>query len=380
MDIKELRDQIDRIDEELIKLYAERMAVSSKIADYKRENGLPVLDHKRERELLAKISALSGPELERYARTLYESILATSRAYQDKKLGIALPLFDEISRAREMTPKLFPETASVACQGVEGAYSQIAAEEIFGLPSISYYNTFEDVFAALDAGECRYAVLPVENSTAGSVNKVYDLMRTHKFYIVRSTRVRIEHNLFALPGTKLEDIREIVSHEQALAQSAEYIASLGNVRATPVLNTAIAAETVKRSGRRDLGALSSRSCGDIYGLECLASSVQDKGANYTRFICISKELEIYPGADRTSFMMVISQRPGSLYRILSKLNACGINMRKLESRPIPDKDFQIMFYLDADISMYSPELPTLLAELQGECEELRYLGTYSEEI
>ena len=379
MEIKELRNKIDAIDEQLVKLYTERMSVSSQVADYKREHGLPVLDHKRERELLAKISTLAGPELERYARVLYESILATSRAYQDKKLGVASELCDSIALACENTPKLFPESASVACQGIEGAYSQIAAESLFRLPSISYYKSFEDVFAALDAGECKYAVLPVENSTAGSVNKVYDLMRSHKFYIVRSARVRIEHNLFALPGTKLEDIREIVSHEQALSQCANYISDLG-ARATPVLNTAIAAETVKNSGRRDLAALSSRSCGDIYGLECLESSVQDKGANYTRFVCISKDLEIYPGSDRTSFMMVISQQPGSLYRILSKLNASAINMRKLESRPLPDKDFQIMFYLDADLSMYSPELPTLLAELEGECEELRYLGTYSEEF
>ncbi len=380
MEIKDLRDKIDSIDAELVRLYAERMAVSSQIADYKREHGLPVLDHKRERELLAKISALAGPELERYARVLYESILATSRAYQDKKLEVASELCENIASACESTPKLFPESATVACQGTEGAYSQIAAESLFGLPSISYYKTFEDVFAALDAGECKYAVLPVENSTAGSVNKVYDLMRSHKFYIVRSARIRIEHSLFALPGTKIEDIREIVSHEQALSQCVNYIASLGNVKATPVLNTAIAAETVKKSGRHDLAALSSRACGDIYSLECLASSVQDRGANYTRFVCISKDLEIYPGSDRTSFMMVISQRPGSLYRILSKLNASSVNMRKLESRPLPDKDFQIMFYLDADLSMYSPELPALLAELEGECEELRYLGTYSEEF
>lgn len=380
MDIKELRDKIDSIDAELVRLYTERMAVSSQIADYKREHGLPVLDHKRERELLAKISNLAGPELKKYARVLYESILATSRAYQDKKLGSASELIENISNACESTPKLFPESASVACQGTEGAYSQIAAESLFRLPSITYYKTFEDVFAALDEGKCKYAVLPVENSTAGSVNKVYDLMRSHKFYIVRSARIRIEHSLFALPGTKLTDIREIISHEQALSQCADYIASLGKVKATPVLNTALAAETVKNSGRKDLAALSSRACGDIYGLECLASSVQDRGANYTRFVCISKDLEIYPGSDRTSFMMVISQQPGSLYRILSKLNASSVNMRKLESRPLPDKDFQIMFYLDADLSMYSPELPALLSELEGECEELRYLGTYSEEF
>ncbi len=380
MEISKLREKIDSLDENIVKLYKERMAVSAEIANYKRENGLPVLDHKRERELLSRVSELSGEELEKYTRVLYETLLATSRAYQDKMLYRASDICEKIAYATENTPKLFPERVKVACQGIEGAYSQSAAESLFRLPSISYYKTFEDVFEALDSGECKYAVLPVENSTAGSVNKVYDLMRSHKFYIVRSVRVRIEHNLFALRGTSLSDIREIVSHEQALSQCANYIASLGNVKATPVLNTAIAAETVKNSGRHDLAALSSRSCGDIYGLDCLASSVQDRGANYTRFVCISKELELYPGSDRTSFMTVISHRPGSLYRILSKLNSCGINMLKLESRPIPDKDFQIMFYIDARLSMYSPDLPTLINELSGECEELRYLGTYSEMI
>jgi chorismate mutase/prephenate dehydratase len=380
MELSEYREKIDEVDRELVRLFAERMDIARGIAEYKKENGLAVFDPSRERKKLASISEMLPDKFKSYGESLYSHIFELSRAYQHKNIGGDNPIYEKITEAIEKTPKEFPERALVACQGVEGAFSSQACDKIFKSADIMFFNSFEGVFSAIDKGLCEYGVIPVENSTAGTVNKVYDLMRSHKFYIVRSVRIRIEHNLIALPGTKISDIREIVSHEQALSQSAGYIASLENVKATPVLNTAVAAEMVKNSGRHDLAALSSRSCGDIYGLECLASSVQDGGANYTRFVCISKDLEIYPGSDRTSFMMVISPRPGSLYRILSKLNASGINMRKLESRPQPDKDFQIMFYLDADLSMYSPELPILLTELEGECEDLRYLGTYMEEF
>jgi chorismate mutase/prephenate dehydratase len=179
---------------------------------------------------------------------------------------------------------------------------------------------------------------------------------------------------------ELSGIREVISHEQALTQCAEYLRSLGDIKITPVLNTAVAAKAVRDSGRTDLAALSSSACGSLYNLKCLASSVQDKGANYTRFVCISKDLELYPGAEHASLMMVISQKPGSLYRILSALNASGVNITKLESRPIPDRDFEARFYLDIDLSIYDPEFARTLAALERECEELRYLGTYNEII
>ncbi|MBO5270117.1 MAG: bifunctional chorismate mutase/prephenate dehydratase, partial [Clostridia bacterium] len=313
-----------------------------------------------------------------YTRTLYSSILDLSRSYQHKQLGATSALYDEINEALENTPKLFPTAAKVACQGVEGAYSQSAAQKLFRSPDIHYYGSFEDVFRAVESGACRYGVLPLENSTAGSVNKVYDLMLSHQFYIVRSARIRISHNLYMKPGASIEDVREVISHEQALSQSAEYLRSLGNIKITPVANTAMAAQMVRDSDRTDLAALASSACGSLYGLSCLASAVQDKGANYTRFVCISKELELYPGSEHTSLMMVISQKPGSLYRILSSLNASGVNITKLESRPIPDRDFEARFYLDVDLSIYDPEFARTFAALERECEELRYLGTYNE--
>ncbi len=380
MELKELRQEIDRIDTELVRLFGERMQVALDVAEYKRANGLPVLDAARERALLSKVASLAGEENEQSTRILYETILSLSRARQERTLCGESPLYREITDAIERTEKVFPSGASVACQGVEGAYSQSAAEKLFRSPDIRFYATFEDVFRAVESGECRYGVLPLENSTAGSVNRVYDLMVSHRFHVVRAARVRIAHNLYVNPGVRLEDVREIISHEQALSQSAEFLRSLGDVKITPVLNTALAAREVRDSGRHDLAALSSASCGALYGLECLRSSVQDKGANYTRFVCISKSLELYPGAEHTSLMLEISHRPGSLYRILSALNASNVNITKLESRTIPDRDFEARFYLDLELSIHDPEFARTLAALRSECEAFRYLGSYSEII
>ncbi len=381
MDIKELRGEIDSIDSELVELFKRRMNVSAMVAEYKRENNMNVLDASRERALLAKVSELAGDEFEDYARTLYSTILDLSRSYQHKKLGNTSTLSELITSAEESTPKIFPEKATVACQGVEGAYSQMAAEKLFKYPSIMFFSSFDKVFSAIESGLCKYGVLPIENSTAGSVKQVYDLMISRKFKIVKSVRVKIDHNLLANKGAKISDIKEIFSHEQAISQCSDYLASLGsNVKITRVENTATAARLVAESGRRDIASLSSRSCAAQYGLSVLDGSVQNNGNNHTRFICISNELEIYPGADRTSLMLVTPHKPGALYKMLSRFNALGINLLKLESRPLPDRDFEFMFYFDLEASVYSSKLAQLLAELEQECDEFTYLGSYSEVI
>lgn len=381
MELKELREQIDLVDRELVDLFLRRMKISAEVAEYKRENNMPVLDPSRERALLEKISNLSGEEFEAYSRTLYASILDLSRSYQYQKLEKNSNLYQEIVGAIENTPKLFPERAMVACQGVEGAYSQIATEKLFGAPNIMFFSSFEKVFSAIEAGMCRYGVLPIENSTAGSVKQIYDLMIDRNFRIVRTVRIKIDHNLLAKKGVSLSEIREIYSHEQAINQCSAFLSSLGpNVKITRVENTAKAAQMVAESDRRDVASLSSRSCAAQYGLSIVASSVQDNGNNHTRFICITNKTEIYPGADRTSLMVVTPHKPGALYRILSRFNALGINLLKLESRPIPDRDFEFMFYFDLEASVYSDKLARLLSELEQECDEFSYLGSYSEVI
>ena len=380
MDLSEIRNQIDGIDRELVDLFCRRMALSAQVADYKKENNLPVYVPARERAILQQVAQQAGEDFEKDARILYSMIFELSRGYQNRRNSLVSPLFSRITDAIEKTPSLFPQNPMVACQGVEGAYSQIACEKIFQSPFILYFKNFDGVFNAIDHGLCRYGVLPIENSTAGSVNKVYDLMIRHNFSIVRTFRMKIDHNLLANPGTTLAGIKEIYSHEQAIGQCAEFLKNLPGVTVIPVANTAVAAQMVAQSGRTDVAAISSRSCAELYGLAVLSHSIQDKGNNHTRFICISKDLEVYPGSDRTSIMMVLSHKPGALYKVLSRLYTLGINVTKLESRPLPDREFEFMFYFDLETSIYSQEFAQLMCELESLCEEFKYLGSYREVV
>ena len=376
MNLEEYRKQIDIVDDEIVRLFQERMSIAAQIAAFKKENGLPILQPAREREKLAEVSGKSREDMQSYMRVLYSLLFELSRTYQEK--GNRTPLYERIEYAIENTPRLFPQTATVACQGVEGAYSQLACEKMFKNPQIQYFRNFEGVFSAIEAGFCRYGILPIENTTAGSVKRVYDLMVKHNFSIVRTTRLKVDHCLLAKP--KHGEIKEIFSHEQAIAQCAEFIKTLGNVKITVCENTAIAAQKVALSDRNDVAALSSKACAELYGLEIVKSSVQDGGNNHTRFLCISKNTEIYPGADKTSIMMVLPHKPGALYKVLARLYALGINLLKLESRPLPERDFEFMFYLDLETSVYSEEFVQLMCEIGGICEDFKYLGSYLEVV
>lgn len=376
MELKDYRNQIDRIDDEIVRLFQQRMDVAAQIAEYKKEHDLPILQAGREREKLADLSSKTREDLQSYLRVLYSLLFELSRTYQAR--GSRTELYDRIADAIENTPRLFPRSASVACQGVEGAYSQLACERLFSAPNIQYFRSFEGVFSAIEAGFCRYGILPVENSTAGSVKRVYDLMVSHNFSIVRSVRLKVDHCLLAKPGST--EIHEVYSHEQAISQCSDFLKTLGDIKITRCENTAVAAQTVAASERKDVAALSSRFCAELYGLDILRSGVQDVGNNHTRFICISKQPEIYPGADRTTLMLVLPHKPGSLYKVLARLYALGINLLKLESRPLPDRDFEFLFYLDLETSVYSDEFVQLMCDIGSFCEEFKYLGSYSEVI
>ena len=380
MDLNELRNEIDSIDSELVRLFTARMDIAAKVADYKKANNLPIYVPARERAVLQDVAQKAGPEMANYTRVLYSMLFELSRSYQSKRNTDTSALYKKITDSIENTPKLFPQAPMVACQGVEGAYAQIACEKIFKAPFIMYFKNFDGVFSAIEKGLCQYGILPIENSTAGSVKKVYDLMIHHNFSIVRTFRLKIDHNLLANPGTKIADIKEIYSHEQAINQCTEYLKQFPQAKIIPVENTAIAADMVAKSQRNDVAALSSRACEELYGLECLAASIQDEGNNRTRFICISKNLEIYPGADKTSIMMILSHKPGALYKVLARMYVLGINVIKLESRPLPDRDFEFMFYFDLETSIYSEEFVQLMCELDDLCEEFKYLGSYSEVV
>ena len=380
MELTELRNKIDTIDSKLVQLFTERMALSAQVADCKKAQKLPIYVPAREREILQKVADQAGPDMANYTRVLYSMLFELSRSYQSKRNTELTDLYKKITDSIENTPKLFPQAPMVACQGVEGAYAQIACEKMIKSPFVMYFKNFEGVFNAIEQGLCQYGILPIENSTAGSVNRIYDLMINHNFSIVRTLRLKIDHNLLAKPGTKMSDIKEIYSHEQAISQCTSFLKQFPEAKIIPVENTAIAANIVANSERNDVAALSSRFCEDLYGLTCLAASVQDEGNNQTRFICISKNLEIYPGSDKTSIMMILSHKPGALYKVLARLFTLGINVIKLESRPIPDRNFEFMFYFDLETSIYSEEFIQLMCELDDLCEEFKYLGSYTEVV
>ena len=381
-ELGELRQQIDQIDSQIFSLFAERARVSEGVAAYKREHGLRVFDPARERQKVASAAAAAPEDLATYAQVLMELLMEASRSRQHTLLGDVDkdPVLARIDAARASTPELFPRSARVCCQGVEGAYSQMAAEKFFRRPQIAYAPSFDAVFRTVEQGLAEFGVLPLENSTAGSVNQMFDLMVEHSFYVVRTTRVKVEHNLLARRGATIGGIRDIYSHEQAIGQCAEFLSGLPDVRVHVCENTAVAAKRVAESGRTDVAALSSRSCAGLYDLDVLVADAQDRDNNYTRFACISRDLRVYPGADRTSLMIVLPHEPGALYKLLAKFYALDINLLKLESRPIPERDFEFRFYFDIECPVAAPEFSALMSTVGSLCQECRYLGSYAEVV
>ena len=346
-----------------------------KVTQVKKEQNLPVLNSSREREILNRIADATPDKFDVYSRVLFSTMFELSRSFQS---GLTAESGLEKIIKDGMTNNEFPSRAMVACQGVEGAYSQLATDKLFSLANILYFRHFEGVFSAVEKGLCKYGILPIENSSYGSVNEVYDLMRNHKFYIVRTIKLHISHVLLAKKGVKLENVKEIFSHEQAIGQCSEFLRKHPEIKITVCENTAVAAKTVAESDRTDIAAISSANCVNLYGLSVIGERVQNSDNNYTRFICISKEPEIYAGANKISFMLTLPHKPGALYSLMSKFNSLGINLSKLESRPILGSDFEFMFYFDLDASVANEKVVKLLCDLDSASELFVFLGAYSE--
>ncbi len=380
MELSEIRKEIDAVDEEMTKLFVRRMACADQVAAAKRGTGKPVLDPGREREILAKVAERVGPALESEGKLLFSTLLSVSRGRQRAQLADDGMFAKTVAEAMSATPAIFPSKANVACPGAEGGYSQQAAVAFVKFPSLFYFRDFESVFTAVEEGMCEYGVLPIENSTAGSVTQVYDLMAKHDFKIAKALKLRIRHVLLAPKGVKLADVKEIASHPQAIAQCAEFLKAHQGVRTVPASNTAAAAAELAKSGRKDAAVIASRECAELYGLDILADDISDTTSNFTRFICISRKTEIYPDANKFSLMMSLSHRPGSLADILIRFGAVGVNLTKLESRPVPGSDFEFRFIFDFEASPHDVRVVKLLSSLASdpEVEHFTFLGAYAE--
>ena len=377
--VEEIRKEIDNLDDKIASLYLERMSAVKEIAEAKKGENKAINDSNREDQIIYRLTKDAPEELKIYLKEVYKSVFHTSKSYQTALQNTSSITKDRIKEILEDGIKPFPVQAAAACQGVLGAYSGSVAKKVFSISSVTYFKNFEGVFSAVENGLCEFGVLPIENSTAGSVLEVYDLMKKHDFYIVRSVRAKIEHALVGVNGSKIENIKKVISHPQALKQCENYLKKLG-VEIESVENTAVAAKMLQEMNDKSVGALCSSDCAEIYGLKILEKSVQDSGSNYTRFICIAKNLQIYKNADRISIMTAISHKPGSLNGMIGKFSALGLNLLKIESRPIPNSEFEFMFYFDFEGDVGDLKVQNLIAELENGSDKFVFLGAYKELI
>ncbi len=374
-DLLILRDEIDLIDHEITTLFLKRMAISEEVAEYKIANNKAVFDRQRE---VSKLEVLSGRAkeslLKNGIRELFEQIMSTSRKRQYQLLaGRGITEKTDF----EETENLVAADARIVFQGTEGAYSQLALKEYFGADKEGrHVDTWRDAMEAIQNNEADYAVLPIENSSAGIVSENYDLLMEYDNCIVGEQIIKIDHALLALPGTKINEIRDIYSHPQALMQCARYLEAHREWETHSYKNTAMAARKVKEDKRKEQAAIASGMTADIYGLTVLEESVQDNKNNFTRFLIVAGKKLFNRKANKISICFEIPHESGSLYHTLSHFIYNGINLNKIESRPIPGKAWEYRFFVDFDGNLNDASVKNALKGLKEETVRLKILGNY----
>ncbi len=368
MELETLRSEINEIDEKILELFAQRMSVCRNVALYKLDKNLPVFQSGREDEIVTRIRENSPEGLENSTEVLFKNIMDISKCRQQQ----------EIFKDAEISYKPFPPKAPVkiGCQGTNGAYSHIAADKLFGESEITFLSAFEDVFSAVENGEIDFGILPIQNSTAGSVSLTYELMKKYNFFIAAGVSVKISHCLAVKRGTDFSKVTDVYSHEQALAQCSEFLKK-NNLKPVEYTNTALAGELVSQSGE-SIAAICSVDCATRLDLEIISDNVANASENYTRFICISKDIYISDDADIISVSLALPHTTGALYRLLTKFSVIGLNLLRIESKPIASKDFDVVFYLDFAGSVKQPEVMQIISALKSELTYFKFLGNYKE--
>ena len=378
MDLTTLRQEIDAIDRELVDLFCRRMDVTKRVGEYKQTHGIPVLDQERERQVLQNKGELSGDELRPAVITLYQTIMALSRRQQRDLMGKGTdnPGLRRwaASRTGARSPIARPR---VVYQGVPGAYSEQAAVNFFGEEVRSEgLEQFEDCFTAIREGAADYAVLPIENSSTGAIRQIYDLLTQYECYMVGETTVRVEHCLMALPGASLDAITHVYSHEQGLFQCERYLNAHPDWKQVPQADTAGSARMVADSGDLTKAAICSARAAELYGLNILARAINHNSHNTTRFVVVSPRMELRPGADKISTLFVLPHEAGSLHEILTTFAVHGLNLVKLESRPLPERSWEYMFFLEFTGRPDDPAAADALHELAQTTGDFRVLGWF----
>lgn len=375
MDLKDLRNEIDQLDDELVPLLLKRMDISRRVAEYKVAHNIPVLNEAREQEVLELVAADCGEQGEAM-KTVFSSIMDASRALQHKIIGGGKELRKSVNTATK-APRLTANGAPIACQGVDGAYSGKAANALFPDSPIDFHKQFEDVFEAVNKNKAKFGIIPVENSTAGSVHESYDLIMKYKFYIVGAYDLKIDHCLCAKDGVDFGDVENVYSHPQALSQCNVFLKNF-DFTGINFSNTAAAAKYVCESDKTNIAAICSENAAKKYGLKILRKGIQNVTNNTTRFIVISKTLVIDEDAEKISLIFSAPHRTGSLYRVLGRFSMTGLNLTKLESRPVANGEFDYYFYVDILGNVGDEPTLDLLCALSDELPEFTFLGNYHE--
>ncbi len=377
MSLKPIREEIDKIDEQLSELFVRRMECSRKVAEYKIEHGLEVVNREREEAVLdnaAEKAGIYGGS----ARQLYATILELSRALQYDITGGGNALKNEIYASERAIPR--EENVKVACFGVAGTYANQASVKAFPNGRINFCSTFHDVFSAICSGEAEFGVVPIENSSAGSVTEVYDLMLKYRLYISMAIDIPVNHVLAAKKGVSLTDIRKVYSHQQALYQCSYFFRNYRNVTAQTYISTAAAAKMVSESDDMTLGAICSEEAAQEYGLDIILRGFQNNPNNKTRFIVVSKKMYISENSGKISLCFSLPHKTGSLYSVLCRFAVNGLNLTKIESRPISGTDFEYLFYLDFTGNINDKNTLKLICALSEELTEFSFLGNFEEII
>ncbi len=367
-----LRQKINETDEKLVSLFIERMALASRVGEYKAGKNLKIYDPVREKEIIERFAAEVKVDFDiKYVEQFLENLMFLSRRLQGDIIGKK----QGPSRHEGAEPAV-----SFGYQGVPGCYSYQTGLEYFGeeVETVSC-RTFRDVFEALAQGKVQYGVLPIENSTSGSINDVYDLLREYEFYIVGEKCLKVEHSLLGVEGTELSDIREVYSHQQGLIQCSRYLSKHPEWKQVPYFDTAGSAEHVAKEGVNSKACIAGKKAASVYGLSIISPNIQDNRNNSTRFVIIGKEkLEV--GADKVSVILSVAHKPGSLYKILKHFAEGNCNLMKLESRPLEGKAWEYFFYIDFSGNVNEESTRDVLADIEKESSYFRLLGNYRSEV
>lgn len=375
MDLLELRGRIDEIDQQIVALYEKRMEVSKQVAEYKIETGKRVFDKAREEEKIQKVKSLTHNDFNSHGiEELFEQIMCMSRKLQYQLIsehgGLNKLPFIKVDC-------LETQKARVVFQGAEGAYSQAAMHQYFGDQIDSFHvDTFRDAMMAIDEGSADFAVLPIENSTAGMVSEIYDLLVEFENYIVGEQIIKIEHCLMAVPGTELSDIKTVYSHPQSLMQSARFLNDHPDWRQISMQNNAFAARKVADEKDKTQAAIASEYAAKLYGLEILKKGVNQSDTNSTRFIIVTNQKIFLKDAKKVSICFEVAHESGSLYHMLSHFIYNNLNMNRIESRPIENRNWEYRFFIDFDGNLSDSAVKNALRGLREEARNMKILGNY----